>query len=248
MSEFTGKTVLVTGASSGIGWHAARMFAQSGARVLAHYHRNSEGAAKLKAEGDVVTVQADLSASGGLDPVAAAVKERFAGRVDILVNNAGSLVRRVRILEMDEALWDTVMNLNLKSAFLCVRAFLPGMVERKDGVIINISSIAGRNGGGPGATAYAAAKGALITFTKGLAKECAPLGVRVNAVAPGVIDTPFHQQFSTKEVIDNFIKAIPAGRMGSAEEVADTILFLASARARYLIGETIEVNGGMLMD
>jgi 3-oxoacyl-[acyl-carrier protein] reductase len=242
VGEFTGKNVLITGASSGIGWHTARMFAEAGASVLAHYHRNAEGAAKL----GVPMVAADLAVS--IDPLRAAVDQHLGGRVDVLVNNAGSLIERRRILEMDEALWDRVFNLNLKSAFRCCRAFMPGMVERGQGAVINVTSIAGRNGGGPGAAAYAAAKGGMITFTKGLAKEVAASGVRVNAVAPGVIQTPFHEQFSTPAMMEAFVKNIPLGRAGTPEEVAGVILFLASARAAYLVGETIEVNGGLLLD
>jgi 3-oxoacyl-[acyl-carrier protein] reductase len=122
-----------------------------------------------------------------------------------------------------------------------------GMVERKRGAIINIVSIAGRNGGGPGATAYATAKGALITMTKGLARELAPLGVRMNAVSPGVIDTPFHEVFSTPEMIKNFVAGIPMGRVGTSMECATAIAFLASDAASYIVGETLEVNGGQLM-
>lgn len=242
MAEFSGKNVLVTGASSGIGWHTAKKFAEAGGSVLAHYHSNAEGAGKLS----VPTVQADLGVT--VDPLREAVTRHFKGRVDILVNNAGSLLERRKILEMDEGLWDRVQDLNLKSTFLCCRAFVPGMVERGQGAVVNVSSIAGRNGGGPGATAYATAKGGMITFTKGFAKEVAASGVRVNAVAPGVIQTPFHERFSTPAVMEAFVKSIPLGRVGSSEEVADVILFLASPRAAYLIGETIEVNGGMLVD
>jgi 3-oxoacyl-[acyl-carrier protein] reductase len=139
------------------------------------------------------------------------------------------------------------MNLNLKSAVLCSQRVAPSMIERKTGAIINIVSIAGRNGGGPGAMAYATAKGGLIAFTKGLAKELAASGVRVNAVSPGVIDTPFHKVFSTPEMIKNFVAGIPLGRTGTAMECATVIAFLASAAASYIVGETIEVNGGQLM-
>jgi 3-oxoacyl-[acyl-carrier protein] reductase len=170
------------------------------------------------------------------------------GPVDILVNNAGSLVERLRLLELTEKRWDEVINLNLKSAFLCAQAVVASMIERKTGVIVNVTSIAGRNGGALGSIHYSTAKGGMITMTKGMAKELAPHGVRVNAVSPGVIDTPFHEQFSTPEAMKNFTNIIPLGRVGKSEEVAWTILFLASEASSYLIGETIEINGGMLME
>ena len=169
------------------------------------------------------------------------------GPIDILINNAGSLIERLTFEKMTEARWDEVIDLNLKSAMLAAQAVAPGMIARKHGTIINIVSIAGRNGGGPGAGAYATAKGGLITLTKALAKEFAPHGIRVNAVSPGVIDTPFHEVFSTPEMIANFVKGIPLGRVGTSEEVANVIAFLASAAASYVTGETIEVNGGQLM-
>jgi 3-oxoacyl-[acyl-carrier protein] reductase len=139
------------------------------------------------------------------------------------------------------------MNLNLKSALLCSQAVAQSMIERKTGVIINVVSIAGRNGGGPGAIAYATAKGGLITLTKALAKELAPHGVRVNGVSPGVIDTPFHETFSTPEMMRKFVSSIPLGRAGASLECAKVVAFLASDAASYLTGETIEVNGGQLM-
>src|SRR5450755_2353462 len=171
MSEFNGKKVLVTGASSGIGWHVARLFAAAGANVIAHYNKNKAGAESLLKEGVLDLVQSDLSKSSGVAPLVEAVDLHLGGRVDVLVNNAGGLVERRRIAEMDEKLWDLVMNVNLKSVFLVTRAFLPAMLERKEGAIVNGASIAGRHGGGPGAVAYATSKGALITFTKGLSKE-----------------------------------------------------------------------------
>jgi NAD(P)-dependent dehydrogenase (short-subunit alcohol dehydrogenase family) len=248
MSEFAGKNVLVTGTSSGIGWHTAKQFAAAGAKVVGHYNHNREGAETLLGHGVVAVVQADLSAHTGIPPLEAAVARHFGGRVDVLVNNAGSLVERKRIAEMDETLWDRVMDVNLKSVFLVTRAFLPGMLERKAGAVVNVASIAGRHGGGPGAVAYATTKGALITFTKGLSKECGPSGVRANAVNPGVIDTPFHEQFSTPAMLEAFRNAIPMGRLGKPEEIADVILFLASARSSFLSGECIEINGGQLVD
>ncbi|MGH9902785.1 MAG: SDR family oxidoreductase, partial [Pyrinomonadaceae bacterium] len=169
------------------------------------------------------------------------------GPVDVLVNNAGSLVERLKILELTEERWDEVLDLNLKSAFLCSQAVAASMMERKSGAIINVSSVAGRNGGALGSIHYATAKGGLITMTKGLAKELAPYGVRVNAVSPGVIDTPYHEQFSTPEAMKAYVAGIPLGRVGAPDEVARVIAFLASDAAGYLAGETIEINGGMLM-
>jgi 3-oxoacyl-[acyl-carrier protein] reductase len=170
-----------------------------------------------------------------------------AGPIGILVNNAGSLIQRIPIREVTPESWDEVMDLNLKSAVICSQAVAPGMIERKQGAIINITSIAARNGGGPGAGPYATAKAGLIAFTKSLAKELAPHGVRVNAVSPGVIDTPFHKVFSTPEMMANFVKGIPLGRVGKPPEIASIIAFLASEAAGYVVGETIEVNGGQLM-
>jgi 3-oxoacyl-[acyl-carrier protein] reductase len=156
-------------------------------------------------------------------------------------------VERQKLAQITEERWDDIMNLNLKSAMLCSQLVAPSMVERKTGTIVNVVSIAGRNGGGPGAMAYASAKGGLIAFTKGLAKELAPSGIRVNAVSPGVIDTPFHEVFSTPEMIKTFVAGIPMGRIGTAVECATVIAFLASQAASYIAGETIEVNGGQLM-
>ncbi len=249
--DLTGKVALVTGASSGIGAATAEVFADLGALVAVGYHNNEAGANAVvsritAAGGKAVAIKSDVSVAAGVKTVVDATMAAF-GPIDILVNNAGSLVERQRIAQITEERWDYVMDLNLKSAVLCSQLVVPTMVERKSGAIINIVSIAGRNGGGPGALAYATAKGALITFTKGLARELAPQGVRVNAVSPGVIDTPFHEVFSTPEMIKNFVAGIPMGRTGLSVECATAIAFLASNAASYIAGETIEVNGGQLM-
>ena len=169
------------------------------------------------------------------------------GPIDILVNNAGSLVERMKLHEVTAEKWDLIQNLNLKSAMLCSQAVAPSMKERRTGSIINVVSIAGRNGGGPGAGAYAAAKAGLIAFTKSMARELGPYGIRVNAVSPGTIDTPFHEVFSTPEMLRNTVATIPLGRLGTAAECATAIAFLASEAASFVAGETIEVNGGQLM-
>jgi 3-oxoacyl-[acyl-carrier protein] reductase len=249
--DLTGKTALITGASSGIGAAAAAVFADLGARVAIGYHNNEKGAnevvaAVTAAGGKIIAIKGDVRKTADIRAIFERTTAEF-GPVDILVNNAGSLVERQRLLQITEERWDEIMNLNLKSAMLCSQIGAPSMIERKSGAIINIVSIAGRNGGGPGAMAYATAKGGLITFTKGLARELAPHGIRVNGVSPGVIDTPFHEVFSTPEMIKNFVAGIPMGRVGTSLECATAIAFLASDAAGYIAGETLEVNGAQLM-
>jgi 3-oxoacyl-[acyl-carrier protein] reductase len=250
--DLNGKVALVTGASSGIGRAAAEALAANGARVAINFHRNEAGAEAARAEivsggGSAIIVQADVTRASDVESLVERTVTEF-GPIDILVNNAGSLVERLKILELTEERWDEVIDLNLKSAFLCSRSVAGSMMERKAGAIINVSSIAGRNGGALGSIHYSAAKGGLITFTKGLAKELAPFGVRVNAISPGVIDTPYHEQFSSPEMMKTYAGMIPLGRVGTPAEVAKVICFLASDAASYLAGETIEINGGMFMD
>jgi 3-oxoacyl-[acyl-carrier protein] reductase len=251
-SDLSGKIALVTGASSGIGRATAEALAARGARVAINYHRNERGAGDARraiehAGGKAIAVQADVRTAAGCQTLVKRTQAEL-GPVDILVNNAGSLVERLRILELTEARWDEVLDLNLKSAFLCSQAVARTMMERKTGAIINVSSVAGRNGGALGSIHYSTAKGGLITFTKGLAKELASYNVRVNAVSPGVIQTQFHEQFSTPEAMQAYCKMIPLGRVGTPAEVAGVVCFLASNAASFLVGETIEINGGMLME
>lgn len=247
-----GLVALITGASSGIGRATAEAMGRSGTRVAANYCKNRAGAeaaveAIVKAGGQATAIRADVTRRADVEAMVEKVRERW-GRIDILVNNAGDLLARRTLADMTEDYWDQIMALNLKSAFLCVKAVWEEMAARKSGCIINVTSIAGRNGGGPGAAAYAAAKGGLLTYTKGLAKELAPYGVRVNAVAPGVISTPYHERYSPPELFQKYVASIPMGRAGTPEEVAEVMVFLASPAARYLTGETVEVNGGMWMD
>lgn len=250
--DFTGKTALVTGASSGIGRATAEFLAACGAAVAIGYNKNEKGAqdAKTKIEaagGKAIIVQADVTKNNEIEAMVEEVELEL-GSIDILVNNAGSLVERLKTAELTEERWDEVFALNVKSAFFCTQAVARSMIEKGAGVIINMTSIAGRNGGALGSIHYAAAKGAMLTMTKGLAKEFAAHGIRVNAVSPGVIDTPFHETFSTPEAMANFRNIIPMGRVGTSEEVAKVVAFLASDLSAYLCGETIEINGGMLMD
>ncbi|MGA3164662.1 MAG: 3-oxoacyl-ACP reductase family protein [Terriglobia bacterium] len=248
----TGQVALITGASSGIGRATAEALARAGVRVGVNYHKNQKGAAQAvetiqAAGGEGLAIHADVTQGDDVRTMVAAIRKKW-GRLDVLVNNAGDLLARRTLADMTEEYWDQIMDLNLKSAFLCVQAVWEEMAARKSGCIINVSSIAGRNGGGLGAAAYAAAKGGLLTYTKGLAKELAPHGVRVNGIAPGVIATPYHERYSPPELMQKFVATIPLGRAGTSEEIADVIVFLASPAARYITGETVEVNGGMLMD
>jgi 3-oxoacyl-[acyl-carrier protein] reductase len=251
-NEFENKTALVTGASRGIGAAAAVALARAGVkRVVVHYGSHRKGAEETAAAARSAGAQADaiggdLGTSAGIDQFLGEVKGA-APQVDILVNNAGSLVKRVRLPEYTPELFDTVMALNVKSVYFLSQAVTPYMAERGSGVIVNLSSIAARNGGGPGSTIYSAAKAAVTAMTKGMSKELAPKGVRVNAVSPGTVDNHFHEVFSTREVLNGVVAQTPAGRLATNEDIADVIVFLCSDAARYVHGQTIEVNGGMLM-
>lgn len=245
------QVALVTGASSGIGRAAAEALAKAGYQVAVNYNRNRTGAdeavdAIVKAGGDAIAIQADVTSAAATAAMVETVNAHW-GRIDVLVNNAGDIIGRPTLREMTEEFWDQTMDLNLKSAFLCVKEVWEQMVSRRAGCIINVSSVSARNGGGPGAAAYSAAKGGLLTYTKSLAKELGPQGVRVNAVAPGLIITPFHRN-SSPEAIEKWVTGIPLGRAGTAEEVGGVIAFLASPAAAFINGETIEINGGMWVD
>ncbi len=252
LSELQGTTALVTGASRGIGAATAIALAKNGvSRVVLHYGSFREGAERTAsliqgagAEAELIT--GDLSHTSGIHEFVNEVKKTFP-EVDVLVNNAGSLVKRAKLLEFTDELYDEVMNLNVKSVWFLCQAVAPYMSAKGKGAIINVSSIAARNGGGLGATIYSAAKAAVSTMTKGLAKELAPSGVRVNAVSPGTVDNHFHEVFSNKQMLENMVAQTPAGRLGTNEEVADTILFLCSDASRYIYGQTLEINGGMYM-
>ena len=251
--DFSGKIAFVTGASSGIGRATAELFAALGADVAISYLRNEAGASEVVktitagSGARALAVQADFTRTADIRAAVKRVQNEL-GAIDILVNNAGSLVERLRTLELTEERWDEVFALNTKSAFFASQAVIPAMLAKGAGVIVNVTSVAGRNGGALGSIHYASAKGAMTTMIKGLAKEFAVQGIRINGVSPGVIDTPFHETFSTPEAMKSFVNIIPQGRVGKSAEVASVIAFLASDWTSYLAGETIEINGGMLMD
>ncbi len=251
-SDLAGKTALVTGASRGIGAATAIALAKAGAsRVVIHYSGYLEGAeqtrALVEADGaDCDVLHADLGTNDGMFAFVDELR-RNQGDFDILINNAGSLVHRAALAEYTSDLYDCVMNLNVKSVYFITQALAPAMIRKGSGAIVNVSSIAARTGGGIGATIYAAAKAAVTTMTRGLARELAPKGVRVNAVSPGTVDNHFHEVFSNRKMLDNVVAGTPAGRLGTNEDIADAILFLCSDSASYIHGQTIEINGGSYM-
>lgn len=246
-----GQTALVTGASRGIGAATARALAGAGcAQVLLHYGGYREGAEAVAREVEALGAgaelwQADLTTMDGISELCGRAREQ--GRIDILVNNAGSLVRRAPLLEYSAELYDQVFNLNVKSVWLLTQAAAVGMIERGAGVVVNLSSIGARNGGGMGAALYVAAKSAISGLTRALAKELAAKGVRVNALSPGTVDNDFHVKFSTPELLESVARATPLGRLATNEEMASVILFLCSPGASNVHGQTIEVNGGAFM-
>lgn len=247
--DLGGRTALITGASSGIGAASALALARCGAHIVLHWSSHREDAEATLAAVQAIGAQgellrADLSHDAGIQTMLELIGTR---PIDILVNNAGSLLQRTPFLDITPHLWERTFTLNLTSAVRITQAVLPGMLQRGHGIIVNMSSIAARNGGGLGALAYASAKAALSTFTRGLAKEFAAQGIRVNSIAPGTIETNYHRQFSTIQALEASRAATPQGRNGTPEDVADVVVFLCSDAARYIQGQSLEVNGGMLM-
>ncbi len=246
------KVAIVTGSIQGIGKEIARMLARAGAAVVINNHQSPDELEMVSSEikqegGNCKAVIADLTRKAEMEKLVKAALE-LGGGIDILVNNAGGLVKRVPVSEFDDQHFQTVMDVNLRTAFIAANAVIPYFKKKKSGKVINLSSQAARDGGGPGAAAYAAAKGAIWTFTKSLAKELAPFGVTVNCVSPGFIgNTAFHNTFTPKEVHEKMPGLIPLGRVGAPEDIAKVVLFLASDLADYLTGQSLEVNGGLYM-
>ncbi|ATA53824.1 oxidoreductase [Variovorax boronicumulans] len=252
MEDLKDKTALVTGASTGIGAAVAIAFAARGMRVAVHYNSSADAATRVvdtirAAGGTAFALQADVRDTAAIRACVQETTAQF-GRIDVLVNNAGSLVKRMPIAEFDDALFDEVMHINARSVLAFCREAVPQMRKQGSGTIINVTSVAARTGGGPGAYLYAGAKGFVSTATHGLARELVGDRIRVNAVAPGVIQTPFQDRFSTPAMLETFRTGIPMGRLGTADECVGAFLYLASEQlSGYVTGQVLEVNGGQYM-
>ncbi|MBP2536399.1 MULTISPECIES: SDR family NAD(P)-dependent oxidoreductase [Agrobacterium tumefaciens complex] len=247
MQRFTNRTVVVAGAGRDIGRACAIRFAQEGANVVLTYNGAAEGAVTAVAEIEklgrsALAIKADLTKASQIEATISAATDKF-GEIHGLVHVAGGLIARKTITDMDEAFWHQVLDVNLTSLFLMTKAALPKMA--KGGAIVTFSSQAGRDGGGPGALAYATSKGAVMTFTRGLAKEVGP-DIRINAVCPGMISTTFHDTFTKPEVRERVAGATSLKREGSSEDVAGLVAFLASGDAAYITGACYDINGGIL--
>jgi 3-oxoacyl-[acyl-carrier protein] reductase len=242
------KVAIVTGGGRDIGRDVSRVLAREGAKVVINFANDAASAAETlesvkAAGGEAIVCRADVTTAEGVATLVAAAREAYGAEVHILVNLAGGMVERRPLADIDEAFFDKVMTLNLKSAYLMTRAVAPLMPEGS--AIINFSSQAGRDGGGPGAAIYATSKGALMTFTRSMAKELGPKGVRVNSLCPGMIATSFHDIFTKPEVRTAVAGNTPLRRQGRPEEVAETVLFLASDDAAFVTGANLDINGGM---
>ena len=246
------KVVLITGASTGIGAAVARGFARLGSRVVVHYNASETEANAVAADvkrlgAETLLVQGDVMSSRDVERVVSETMDAF-GRIDVLINNAGGMLGRIPIEDYTEEHIGKVLALNVTQVALFMHAVIPVMRRQKSGNVINVTSIAARNGGGGGAILYAGAKGFISTATRGWAKEVVADGIRVNAVSPGVITTPFHERYSSDAQLKAMQATIPMNRIGSADECVGTFVYLASdAMSGYLTGQIIEVNGGQYM-
>jgi 3-oxoacyl-[acyl-carrier protein] reductase len=247
MYSMKGKVAIVTGGARDIGRQASMKLATAGAKVCINYNSNpqqADEAVKLikEAGGEAIAVQGDMTKSADVKKVVDACIAAYGNVIHVLVNVAGGLMGRKVLADLDEAFWDAVIDVNLKSAYLVTRAVVPYMTA--GGAIVNFSSQAARDGGGFGGVAYAASKGGVLSLTRGLAKELGPKGIRVNCVSPGMINTTFHNTFTKPEVRTNVAAATPLRREGEAKEVGDLVLYLASDASSFINGESVEINGG----
>lgn len=248
-TPLAGQVALVTGGARDIGRAISLKLADLGAGVAINYFDNpaqAEETARMIADagGKAAAIQGDVTDPASVERLIAKTREAFGPSIHILVNVAGGLVARKPVLEMDQAFWNNLLTLNLTSVFTMTKAILPFMPD--GGAIVNFSSQAARDGGGPGAIAYATAKGGVMTLTRGLAKELGPRRIRVNAVAPGMINTTFHDTFTKPEVRQRVASMTPLGREGDAREVANLVGFLVTPDSSFVNGATVDINGGLL--
>jgi len=248
MRDLEGKIAIVTGGTRDIGRSCSIKLAEAGAKVVVNYHSSKTAgeetvAAIEKAGGTAILVKGDMTKKADVDNLIAEAVKAFGGEIHVLVNNVGGLVARKKIGEMDEEFFNHVMFLNLNSTFLATKAVVPHMPAGS--AIVNLASLAGQNGGGNGSSAYSTSKGAVSAFTRAMAKELGPQGIRCNALNPGMIATTFHDTFSTDEARANVEATVPLRRQGHPDDCADTVVYLASDKSSYITGANIDINGGM---
>lgn len=249
-TKLKGKNVLVTAGAQGIGKSIAKHFIDNGANVAIHYFSSIESADQLKSYAksagvNVVAIKGDLTKEEDANALVEKSIEVLGG-IDILINNAGSLVARKLLNEIETEFWHKVMDINLTSMMFVTRAAAPYLEKNNGSSIVNLASLAGRKGGHPGSLSYATSKGAILTFTRALSTELGPKGIRVNAVAPGLIlGTSFHNTHTTEESANATISNIPIQRAGNADDVARAVLYLASEYDGFITGATLDINGGV---
>ena len=246
--KLQGKTAIVTGGGRDIGRACVMRLAEEGCKVAINYHSSGDGAQSAVAEiqangGAAFALQGDMTQGADVAALVDKARAELSPTIDILVHVTGGLVARKTLADMDEAHWHRVMDLNVTSFFLAAKAVTPHMTG--GGAIVGLASQAGRDGGGPGASVYAASKGAMMTLTRGLAKELGP-DIRVNSVCPGMIDTDFHNTFTKPEVRSHVANITPLKREGRSEDVANLVTYLASDEAAFVTGANVDINGGML--
>ncbi|MFK8030225.1 MAG: SDR family NAD(P)-dependent oxidoreductase [Gammaproteobacteria bacterium] len=242
------KVAIVTGGARDIGGAISKSLAAEGAKVVINYFNNQSVADQTLQEitdagGTATLIRADMTNQEGVDAVLSHAQATYGDSIDVLVNVTGGMVARKSLAEMDEEFFEKVMRLNLTTTFLATKAVVPHMGSGS--AIVNLASLAGRDGGGPGAAAYSTSKGAVITFTRAMAKELGPSGIRCNSVCPGMISTTFHDEFTKDAVRANVAGATPLRREGKAEEVADFVTYLASDDSSFITGGNYDINGGL---
>lgn len=248
MKDLEGKIAIVTGGTRDIGRSCSIKLAAAGAKVVVNYHSNKSAGEETvsvieKAGGTAILVKGDMTKKADVDALVAETCKAFGNDIHVLVNNVGGLVARKKLAEMDEDFFNHVMALNMNSTFLATQAVVPHMPAGT--AIVNLASLAGRDGGGPGSSAYSTSKAAVMTFTRSMAKELGPQGIRCNALCPGMIATTFHDTFSTPEARSNVEASVPARRQGHPDDCADLVVYLASDKSSYITGANIDINGGM---